>query len=125
MVGRSSAIAVVAAAALYLAMLPVAHSAGLGKLTVLSALGQPLNAEIEIVSLQPGEEDGLSARLGSPDAFKQAGHDYNPSPVGMRFAVERGATRAVLKATTPWAVTEPFLDMLVELQWSSGRLVRE
>jgi len=51
------------AAALGLAGPFAAHAAGLGRLTVLSPLGQPLNAEIEIVSLQPGEEEGLSARL--------------------------------------------------------------
>ena len=42
-----------------------AQAAGLGRLTVLSPLGSPLNTEIEIVSLQSGEEDGLSARLAS------------------------------------------------------------
>ena len=59
-------------AALFLALPLVAQAAGLGKLTLLSALGQPLNAEIEIVSLQPGEED-LAARLASSQAFAQAG----------------------------------------------------
>ena len=39
--------------------------AGLGKLTVLSALGQPLVAEIEIVALQAGEEESLVARIAS------------------------------------------------------------
>ena len=58
-------------AALFCAVLPVAQGAGLGKLTLISALGQPLNAEVEIVSLRPGEE-GLSARLASPEAFAKA-----------------------------------------------------
>ena len=42
-----------------------AQAAGLGKLTVNSALGQILNAEIDLVSLQPGELDSLSARVAS------------------------------------------------------------
>ena len=37
------------AAVLALSLPLLASAAGLGKLTVLSALGQPLNAEIEIV----------------------------------------------------------------------------
>ena len=49
-----------------------AHSAGLGRLNVLSSLGQALNAEIEIVSLQAGEEEGLAAKLASTEAFTQA-----------------------------------------------------
>ena len=102
-----------------------AHSAGLGKLTVLSPLGQPLNAEIEIVSLQPGEVEGLSARLASVEAFRQAGIEFNPSLIGMRFTVERRGGAAVLKLTTAQPVNEPFVDVLVELSTSTGRLVRE
>jgi pilus assembly protein FimV len=123
-VGRSIAIAVFAAA-LFLAGSPSVHAAGLGKLTVLSALGQPLVAEIDIVSLQRAEEDGLSARLAAPDAFRQAGIEYSSALLGMRFDIVRRDGRAILRVTTPQPLNEPFVDMLVELQWNSGRLVRE
>ncbi|HEY6822461.1 MAG TPA: FimV/HubP family polar landmark protein, partial [Burkholderiales bacterium] len=122
--GRSIASAILAAALAFTA-LHGAHAAGLGKLTVLSPLGQPLNAEIEIVSLQSGEEDGLNARLATPEAFRQAGVDYNSALSSVRFAVQRKDGRTVLKLSTTQPVNEPFLDMLVELQWSTGRLVRE
>ncbi|MGH8669089.1 MAG: type IV pilus assembly protein FimV, partial [Burkholderiales bacterium] len=102
-----------------------AHAAGLGRLTVLSPLGQPLNAEIEIVSLRPGEEDGLSARLASPDAFRQAGIEPNAVLSGVRLMLERRGGRAFIRVTSSQPVSEPFLDLLVELQWSAGRLVRE
>src|SRR5437667_3017190 len=105
------------AAAFWLAS-PMVHAAGLGQLSVISPLGQPLNAEIEIVSLQSGEEEGLVARLASPDAFKQAGIDYNPALTGLRFAVQRRDGRPVLRLSTTQPINEPFLDMLVELQWS-------
>src|SRR6185295_3408729 len=74
--------------ALLLALPVVAQAAGLGKLTLLSALGQPLNAEIEIVSLQPGEED-LSARMASREAFAQAGIEANPILTDVRMSIER------------------------------------
>ena len=123
--GRSIAIAVFAAA-LFLAGSPSSvHAAGLGKLTVLSALGQPLVAEIDIVSLQRAEEDGLSARLASPDAFRQAGIEYSSALLGMRFDIVRRDGRPVLRVSTPQPLNEPFVDMLVELQWNSGRLIRE
>src|SRR5438034_1349732 len=80
------------AAAFWLAS-PMVHAAGLGQLSVISPLGQPLNAEIEIVSLQPGEEEGLVARLASPDAFRAAGIDFNPALVTARFAIERRGGR--------------------------------
>jgi pilus assembly protein FimV len=115
----------IVAAALWLTAPVAAHAAGLGRLTVLSPLGQPLNAEIEIVSLRPGEEDGLSARLASPEAFKQAGIDPNAALNSMRFALEQRGARRFIRVSTAQPVNEPFLDLLVELQWNAGRLVRE
>src|SRR5436309_398345 len=111
-------------AALWLAS-PMVHAAGLGQLSVISPLGQPLNAEIEIVSLQPGEEEGLVARLASPDAFRAAGIDFNPALVSARFAIERRGGRPLLRVRTTQPVNDPFLEILVELQWTTGRLVRE
>src|SRR5438105_739526 len=81
------------AAAFWLAS-PMVRAAGLGQLSVISPLGQPLNAEIEIVSLQPGEEEGLVARLASPDAFRAAGIDFKPGPCSARLAIERSGRRA-------------------------------
>ena len=112
------------AAAFWLAG-PMVYAAGLGQLSVNSPLGQPLNAEIEIVSLQPGEEEGLVARLASPDAFRAAGIDFNPALVSARFAIERRGGRPLLRVRTTQPVNDPFLEILVELQWTTGRLVRE
>ncbi|HEV7477058.1 MAG TPA: hypothetical protein VGO02_04890, partial [Burkholderiales bacterium] len=122
-VGRSIAFAMFAAA-LSLAV-PSAHAAGLGKITVLSSLGQPLLAEIEIVQLQAGEEEGLTARLPSSDAFIAAGIEPTAVLNGLRFNIQRRNNRPVLRVTSAQPVNEPFLEMLVELQWATGRLVRE
>jgi pilus assembly protein FimV len=111
------------AAALSLPLL--AQAAGLGRLSVQSFLGQPLRVEIEIVSLLPGEESSLEARLASGNAFAQAGIDFNPVLVGVRFAIEKSDGRTVLRVTTRQSVNEPFIDMLVELRWATGLLVRE
>lgn len=99
--------------------------AGLGKLTVSSALGQPLAAEIEIVSLQAGEEDSLAARFAPNEAYRQAGIEFNPALIGVRFSIERRGGRPYIKLVSAAPVNEPFLNVLVELSWNSGRLVRE
>src|SRR5258706_1139737 len=103
----------------------LASAAGLGRLTVSSSIGQPLRAEIEIVSLQSGEADSLSVRLASPEAFRQAGIEISPALIGLQFSVETRGNRPVIRVTTAQPVNEPFVDMLVELQWATGRLVRE
>jgi len=108
-----------------LALPVLAHAAGLGRLTVQSFLGQPLRAEIEIVSLQAGEEASLEARLASGNAFAQAGIDFNAALNTMRFAVEKRGDRPVILVTTRQPVNEPFIDVLVELRWSTGLFVRE
>jgi pilus assembly protein FimV len=111
-------------AALFCAVLPVAQAAGLGKLTLLSALGQPLNAEVEIVSLQPGEED-LRARLASSQAFAQAGIEPNSILSDVRITIERRGATPILRLRSSQPVSEPLLQLLVELTSSSGSQVRE
>jgi pilus assembly protein FimV len=111
-------------AAPFCAALPVAQAAGLGELTLISALGQPLNAEVEIVSLQPGEE-GLGARLASPQAFAQAGIEADPILSDVRFTIERRGSRPIVRLRSSQPINEPLLKLLVELTSSSGSRVRE
>ena len=100
-------------------------AAGLGRLTVLSALGEPLKAEIEIVSLQPGEVDTLSAKLAPNEAYRQASIELNGALIAVKFAVEPRSGKPVVTLNSVQPMNEPFIDMLIELNWSGGRLVRE
>ncbi|MBU1395426.1 MAG: hypothetical protein KKE84_04690 [Gammaproteobacteria bacterium] len=109
-----------------IAMPLMAHAAGLGKLSVTSALGQPLAAEIELFAADKAELDSLSASLASDQAFRDARVDFAPVLSSLRFTVEKRPNgRAVLKVSSSRPVNDPFIDMLVELNWASGRLVRE
>mgnify|MGYP001153649149 CR=1 FL=1 len=102
------------------------HAAGLGKLSVTSALGQPLAAEIELLAADKAELDSLSASLASDQAFRDARVEFAPVLSSLRFAVEKKPNgKAVLKVTTTRPVNDPFIDMLIEVNWASGRLVRE
>ena len=96
---RTSAWAV--ASALAVAALPLAAAAaGLGKVTVLSAIGQPLRAEVELFATRE-ELAGLRAQLASPDAFKQAGVEYAPTLLGIRFAIgKRPNGQAIVRLTS-------------------------
>ncbi|MDP2030061.1 MAG: FimV/HubP family polar landmark protein [Thiobacillus sp.] len=102
------------------------HAAGLGKMSVSSALGQPLAAEIELFAADKAELDSLSASLASDQAFRDAHVEFAPVLSSLRFSVEKKANgKSVLKVTSSRPVNDPFVDMLVELNWASGRLVRE
>lgn len=103
-----------------------AYAAGLGKLSVNSALGQPLSAEIELFAADQAELDSLAANLASDQAFRDARVEFAPVLSTLRFAVEKKpGNKAVLKVTSTRPVNDPFVDFLVELNWASGRLVRE
>lgn len=110
-----------------IALLPLAsHAAGLGKITVLSALGQPLKAELEVTATRD-EAPSMLARVAAAESFRQAGIEYAPALASLRFSrdiKERDGHRYV-EITTDRPLNEPFIDMLVELTWASGRLVRE
>ncbi len=114
------------AGAVLLALPMWAEAAGLGRLVVNSALGQPLSAEIDLIAADKAELDSISASLAGAQAFQDAKIDYAPTLTTLRFAVEKKPDgKAVLKVTSTKPVNDPFLDMLVELNWASGRLVRE
>lgn len=103
-----------------------AEAAGLGRITVLSALGQPLRAELE-VSATREEAQSLAAKVASAEAFAQAGIEYVPALNTLRFSrdIKERDGRRFIQITTDRPLNEPFIDMLVELSWASGRLVRE
>lgn len=107
--------------------LPVwVHAAGLGKLTVKSALGQPLSAEIELLVADKAELDSLTASLAADQAFKDAQIEYAPVLSTLQLSIGKGAGgRPVLKLISNKPVNDPFMDMLIELNWASGRLLRE
>ncbi len=102
-----------------------AFSAGLGKLTVLSNLGEPLKAEIEVVAVEKGERDSLSARLAAVEAYIQANLPYPSGAWGLKIALDtrpNGQPYVSISSANP--VSEPFVDVLVDLRWNGGRLLR-
>ena len=104
-----------------------AMALGLGEIRVKSQPGQPLLAEIPIISTEPGELEQLQARLASPTTFERVGL---PRPQGLvsalNFAVALDdQNRAVIRVTSAEPVQVAAVNFLVEVDWGQGRLVRE
>lgn len=100
---------------------------GLGEIKVKSQPGQPLLAEIPIISSEPGELEQLRARLASPVTFERVGL---PRPQGLvnelDFSVALDdAGRPVVRVTSRTPVDVPAVNFLIEVDWGQGRLVRE
>jgi pilus assembly protein FimV len=104
----------------------VAQALGLGEATVQSALNQPLTAEIELVNIRDLANNEILTGLADRDEFLRAGVDRDFFLSDLRFKVEINQQgKAVIKVTSSKPVREPFLNFLVEVNWPSGRLLRE
>ena len=104
----------------------VGHALGLGKLKVLSALNEPLNAEIEFSSITEKELRGLGVSLASRADFDAAGVERLPFLSEVKFTVDRKSDgRHFLQLRTDQQIDEPFLHLLLQVEWPGGRLVRE
>ncbi len=114
----------VAAAALLLCH-PVASALTLGRLTVQSALGEALVADIEVTSLSADEAASLKPVIAPLDVYRAAGVDFNSALAEARVKLlRRPDGAAFVRITGDRAVVEPFLDLILDFSWSGGRLQR-
>lgn len=100
---------------------------GLGEIRVKSKPGQPLVAEIPVISSDPAEMEQLQARLASPETFDRVGL---PRPQGLveelDFAVAvSDEGQPVIRVTSASPVDQAAINFLIEVDWGQGRLVRE
>src|SRR5690606_16877983 len=104
-----------------------AMALGLGDIRVLSRPGQPLLAEIPVISADPSELENLRVGLAAPATFERVGLQRPSGLVGeLQFELTRNAQgRAVVRVTSHTPVDTPSLAFLVEADWGQGRLVRE
>jgi pilus assembly protein FimV len=114
----------VAAAAMALAA-SGSWALGLGRMAVQSALGENLRAEIDVTSISPEEASSLRVRIAPPEAYRAAGVDYSAVLTATQVSLVRRDGRSYLRVTSDRVVQEPFVDVILELSWASGRLVRE
>ncbi len=104
----------------------VIQGLGLGELELNSALNQSFDARIVLLKAKPDELDSLTIGLADMDAFRKAGIDRPFILSKLRFAVISNETGPdYIRITSPEPIREPFLDFLIEVNWSRGRLLRE
>src|SRR5258706_274213 len=104
---------------------PAVFAAGLGRLSVQSALGQPLRAEVDVTSVARDEAGSLAVRLASQAAFQQANLEMNPALSALRFQLDKRSDGSyVVRITSLNPINEPYLDLLLELTWGTGRVFR-
>ena len=102
------------------------NALGLGELSILTSLNQPLEAEIALQNTADLDDSQIVARLADPEDFNHAGISRNFFLTGVDFKVELdGQGSGVIRLTSRDPVVEPYLNFLIETRWPDGRLLRE
>ncbi|MDB5744238.1 MAG: putative transrane protein [Polaromonas sp.] len=103
-----------------------AHALALGRITVQSALGESLRAEIDISDVSIEEAASLRIGVAGAEIFKSAGLEYSAAVAGLDVKLQRRADgRPYLRLSSNRAITEPFVDLILEAKWASGRVTRD
>ncbi|ACB92083.1 FimV family protein [Xylella fastidiosa subsp. fastidiosa] len=100
---------------------------GLGDIRVLSKPGQPLVAEIPVISNEAGELDDVRVALASPETFARVGLERPNGfldDLQFQFSKDRHG-RAVVRVTSNQSVQQKAINFLIDVEWKQGRLVRE
>lgn len=98
----------------------------LGRVTVQSVLGEPLRAEIDLPEITPEEAASLTVALAAPAIYRAAGMEF-PAALGkIRVNLRQPADkRPYLQIGNDVPVNAPFIDLMVEARWTTGRLIRD
>lgn len=100
---------------------------GLGDITLNSYLNEPLDAEVRLIDTRDLVADEIKVRLAGVDDFDRLGVDrsYFLTRIQFEVSIDRERNTGVIRLTTDEPVLEPFVDVIIEARWPTGRLLRE
>jgi len=93
-----------------------------GKLRLLSYLGAPLNAELELKTHDGINGENLIIKLAPAEIYRKMGADAPPLSLTVRFNL---TGENLVKITTADAIKEPYLSFIVQFRWPKGELYKE
>ena len=103
-----------------------AWSLSLGGMRVQSALGEPLRAQLSLGQLTPEELSSINAGFAPAAVYQAAGIVANPILDSVQISVDASVpSNVVVNLTSASPISEPFLDMLLEIKWATGKVVRD
>ena len=98
---------------------------GLGDLSVHSSLNQPLNIDIAIIGNEYVDQEQIAIALASPQTYAKAGLERAQTLEALNFEwVTDTNGQAYINLTTPGVIKSPYLDVLIEVDWSNGRMAK-
>ncbi len=103
-----------------------ANALGVKDIEVFSALNQPLNARIELVSIKGLDIQDIKVRLASPKVFNEAGIGRPYFLTRLRFDPKVATDgNPYIQISSKDVVREPYLDFMLEINWRGSSLIKE
>jgi FimV-like protein len=116
-------------AALSLSVFGGAQALTLSRPVVQSKQGEALRVEIDVSEITIAEQIELEAKIASPEVYKAAKVEVpmvNGQPIDVQVQLlRRDHGWPYLKITSKQAINSNFLDLLIDLRWATGRLLRD
>ena len=114
------------AAVLLATMASQTWALGLGELDLQSALNERFQANIELYDAASLELSEIRVTLASADDFERVGVERFFFLTTLDFDVVKGPRGVpIIEVTSSQAITEPYLNFIVEVLWPNGRMLRE
>ena len=99
---------------------------GLGDISLNSSLNQPLDAHIGLRDLGDLSAEQIVIKLGTEEDFEKVGLERSFFYTQLRFnVVADGPNGPFVAVTSRDPVREPYLSFVVDMRWTSGRVMRE
>lgn len=102
----------------------IGFSLGLGQIKLYSYLNEPVDAEIELLNAEDVDTSHVIVSLASAQDFKKADLARPYILTKLRFQVAQQGKKLFIRMTSDEPIKQPFLEFLVVVSWSEGRLVR-
>ena len=104
---------------------PAVLALGLGGASIDSYLGQALDVRVEVISESSEELNSITAGLASADDFEYLGLNRSAITVPLKFELVTDESQSYIHITSDLRVSEPVVQVLLEVVWANGRMLRE
>ena len=103
-----------------------AAAVDLGELTLASSSGQPLSASVRLLDVQGLGADDIRISVASAEDFERFSVPRDAALNDLQFSLELDASGGpLLRLSTPVSINEPFLSLVLDTRWPSGRVLTE
>jgi len=105
---------------------PWAAALGLGDISIQSALGEPLKAEISVFASDAELDTNVKIRLASRENYLRAGLQRASVLSYLKFSLEQTSDgRSIIKVVSRKPINEPTISFIIEIDWGGGHIVRQ